>query len=140
MACLAHVVHDGYSSMLYLLLPIWQHEFSFTLAQIGILKTLYSAAMATGQVPAGVFGERRGERGLLVLGTLLTTGAILVLHFADTPLVLGLLLLLGGLGASVQHPLASNLIAKAYTARHSGQSLAPTISRVTSGRWQSLVC
>ncbi len=115
MACLAHVVHDGYSSMLYLLLPIWQHEFSFTLAQIGILKTLYSAAMATGQVPAGVFGERRGERGLLVLGTLLTTGAILVLHFADTPLVLGLLLLLGGLGASVQHPLASNLIAKAYS-------------------------
>ena len=113
-ACLAHVVHDGYSSMLYLLLPFWQREFTLTLAEIGILKTLYSAAMATGQIPAGSFGERHGERLPLVFGTLLTASAVFALHSATTPVVLGLLLLVGGLGASVQHPLASTAISKAY--------------------------
>ena len=51
-ACLAHVLHDGYSSMLYLLLPFWQRELALSLTQVGILKTVYSAAMAFGQVPA----------------------------------------------------------------------------------------
>ena len=38
-ACLAHVLHDGYSSMLYLLLPFWQRELALSLTQVGILKT-----------------------------------------------------------------------------------------------------
>ena len=51
-ACLAHVLHDGCSSMLYLLLPFWQTELALSLTEVGILKTVYSAAMAIGQVPA----------------------------------------------------------------------------------------
>jgi MFS transporter, FSR family, fosmidomycin resistance protein len=113
-ACLAHVLHDGYSSMLYLLLPSWQTEFALNLFQVGILKTLYSAAMALGQVPAARLGERRGEKFLLVAGTVVTAAAVLALHWATAPLVLGLLLLAGGLGASVQHPLSSTLLSRAY--------------------------
>lgn len=113
-ACLAHILHDGYSSMLYLLFPLWQQELALSLTEIGILKTLYSGAMAVGQAPAGAMGERRGERFLLVLGTLLAAGSVLALHRATTPLMLGLLLILGGLGSSVQHPLSSTLISKAY--------------------------
>jgi MFS transporter, FSR family, fosmidomycin resistance protein len=113
-ACLAHVLHDGYSSMLYLLLPSWQTEFALNLFQVGILKTLYSAAMALGQVPAARLGERRGEKFLLVAGTVVTAAAVLALHWATAPLVLGLLLLAGGLGASVQHPLSSTLVSRAY--------------------------
>jgi len=113
-ACLAHVLHDGYTDMLYLLLPFWQRELSLSFAQVGILKTLYSGSMAAAQVPAGRLGERRGERLVLVAGTILTAGAVLAFHAATTPLVLGLLLVLGGLGASVQHPLASALVAKSY--------------------------
>jgi MFS transporter, FSR family, fosmidomycin resistance protein len=113
-ACLAHVLHDGYSSMIYLLLPSWQTEFTLTLAQTGMLKTLYSAAMAVAQVPAGRVGERWGEKLPLVAGTLFTAAAVLALYWAVTPLVLGLLLVVGGLGASVQHPLSSSLISKTY--------------------------
>jgi MFS family permease len=113
-ACLAHVLHDGYSSMLYLLLPFWQRELALSLTQVGILKTVYSAAMAFGQVPAGRLGERWSERLPLAAGTLLTAAAVVALHWATTPLVLGLLLAIGGLGASVQHPLASTLISKVY--------------------------
>jgi FSR family fosmidomycin resistance protein-like MFS transporter len=114
-ACLAHVLHDGYSSMIYLLLPPWQAEFALSLTQVGILKTLYSAAMAVGQVPAGRLGERLGEKFPLAAGTLLTAVAVLALHWAITPLFLGLLLIAGGLGASVQHPLSSTLISRSYS-------------------------
>jgi MFS family permease len=113
-ACLAHVLHDGYSSMLYLLLPSWQTELALSLTQVGILKTVYSAAMAVGQVPAGRLGERWSERLPLVAGTFLTAAAVVAFHWATTPLVLGLLLAIGGLGASVQHPLASTLISKVH--------------------------
>jgi MFS transporter, FSR family, fosmidomycin resistance protein len=113
-ACLAHILHDGYASMLYLLLPSWQTELALSLTQVGILKTVYSAAMAAGQVPAGRLGERWAEKLPLVVGTFITAAAVLAVHRATTPLAFGVLLVLGGVGASVQHPLASTLIARAY--------------------------
>ncbi len=45
-ACLAHVLHDGCTDMLYLLLPFWQRELALSLTAVGVLKTLYSGAMA----------------------------------------------------------------------------------------------
>src|SRR4029077_17192462 len=65
----AHVLHDGYTDLLYVLLPVWQAEFALSLAQVGLLKTAYSAVMASLQVPAGFLAERLGERALLALGT-----------------------------------------------------------------------
>jgi MFS transporter, FSR family, fosmidomycin resistance protein len=113
-ACLAHLIHDGYADMLYLLFPFWQRELDLSLAGVGLLKALYSGAMAACQVPAGRLGERFGEKTPLVIGTALTACAVLALHWATTPLVLGLLLVAGGLGASVQHPLASTIVSKTY--------------------------
>jgi len=113
-ACLAHILHDGYSSMLYLLLPSWQTELALSLTQVGILKTLYSAAMAVGQVPASRLSERWSEKLPLAAGTFITAAVVFALHWAMTPLALGLLLAIGGLGASVQHPLASALISRTY--------------------------
>jgi MFS family permease len=113
-ACLAHMLHDGYSDMLYLLFPFWQRELALSLGEVGILKTIFSGAMAAGQIPAGRLGERLGERVPLVAGTALIALAVCSLHLGTTPLILGALLALGGLGASVQHPLSSAFVARAY--------------------------
>jgi len=113
-ACCAHVLHDGCADMLYLLLPFWQRELALSLAQIGFLKTLYSGAMAVCQIPAGRLSEWSGERIPLVAGTVLTASAVFAFHWSTTPVLLGLLLVLGGLGASVQHPSASTLVSRAY--------------------------
>lgn len=110
----APVLHNGYADMLYLLLPFWQRELVLSLAQIEFLKTLYSGAMAVSQIPAGRLGEWSGERISLVAGTVLTASAVFAFHCATTPVLLGLLLVLGGLGASIQHPLASTLVSRAY--------------------------
>ncbi len=110
----AHFIHDGLSDGLYVLLPLWAEAFGLSLAQIGLLKTIYSGAMASFQLPAGLLSERIGERPLLVAGTLVAGTAYAAIALIDGALALAVLLLLGGLASGVQHPLSSALIARAF--------------------------
>ena len=64
----AHILHDGYTDLLYVLLPVWQTELTLSLAQVGFLKSTYSAVMASLQFPAGLLAEKLGERALLAAG------------------------------------------------------------------------
>lgn len=100
--------------MLYLLLPVWQAEFALTLTQVGLVRSVYSGAMALLQVPAGLLAERWGERMLLGAGTVVTGLAYLTLGLAGGHLTLIAVLLVGGAGATVQHPLSSSVVSKAY--------------------------
>src|SRR2546423_10193855 len=59
-ACGAHVLHDGYTDLLYVLLPIWQAEFGLGYAEIGLLRALYAGSMAGFQVPAAASRPRAG--------------------------------------------------------------------------------
>ncbi len=114
-AALTHVVHDGFSDALYVLLPIWAGEFRLTLTQVGILKAVYTGGMAASQIPAGLLAERWGERQLLAVGTVVAAlGYLAVATSATGMLPLVGLLLLSGLGSGVQHPLSSSLVAHAY--------------------------
>ena len=115
--CGAHALHDGYSDLLYVLLPVWQAEFGLALAQIGLLRSVYSGAMAALQVPAGLLAEKLGERGLLVFGTAVAALAFVLAGWSGGYIALFGCLVLGGLGASVQHPLSSALTARAFAGR-----------------------
>jgi MFS family permease len=112
---LAHFIHDGFTDMLYVFFPIWQTQFSLTFTEIGFLKTLFSGTMAGFQVPSSYLAFRIGEVRLLILGTVLTSLSVFLYGWAPVTVVLGCLLILGGLGSSVQHPLSSSLISNAYT-------------------------
>jgi MFS transporter, FSR family, fosmidomycin resistance protein len=114
-AALTHVLHDGFSDALYVLLPLWATEFSLTLTGVGVLKAVYTAGMALSQIPAGLLAERWGERRLLVVGTAVTAlGYLAVAVSANGMLPLVAFLLVAGLGSGVQHPLASSLVSRAY--------------------------
>ncbi|HJR01037.1 MAG TPA: MFS transporter, partial [Methylomirabilota bacterium] len=113
-ACGAHFIHDGFSDILYVLLPVWATEFGLSFAQVGLLKTLYTGGMASFQVPAGILAERRGEARLLVAGTAVTAAGFLVAGLTGSFAALLACLLLAGLGSGCQHPLSSSLVAKAY--------------------------
>jgi MFS family permease len=112
--CIAHALHDGFSDMLYLLFPIWQAELALSLTQVGLLKTFYSGAMASFQIPAGVLADRVGERWLLVLGTVCAALGLALSSLTTSFVGLGLCLVAGGLGSGVQHPLSSSLVSRAY--------------------------
>ena len=109
-----HFIHDGFSDVVYILLPLWTAEFSLSFAQVGMIRTAYSGAMAAFQIPAGLLAERVGERGVLVAGTLVTAAGFVLAGFAGGFIVLLLILLGAGLGSGVQHPLGSSIVSKAY--------------------------
>lgn len=114
--CSAHAVHDGLTDVIYVLLPIWQSQFALTYAQIGLLRGAYSGMMAGFQLLASRAARRWGRTSLLVGGTALAGVAYLLAGQAGGLGVLLVALLLGGLGASTQHPLASSMITDTYEA------------------------
>jgi MFS transporter, FSR family, fosmidomycin resistance protein len=113
-ACGAHFIHDGFSDILYVLLPVWAAEFGLSFAQVGLLKTLYTGGMAAFQVPAGVLAERRGEARLLAVGTAVTGLGFLAAGLTGGFVALLACLAVAGLGSGCQHPLSSSLVARAY--------------------------
>ncbi|WP_455826194.1 MFS transporter [Pseudomonas graminis] len=112
--CGAHAVHDGLTDAIYVLLPIWQAQFVLSYAQIGLLRGAYSGMMAVFQLMASRAAKRWGRVPMLVGGTALAGVAYLLAGQATGLAVLLMALLLGGLGASTQHPLASSMITDAY--------------------------
>jgi len=111
-----HFLHDGFSETLYVFLPIWAREFNLTLAQVGLIRSAYTGAMSAFQIPAGFLAERWGERRLLAAGTLMMACGFIAAGWAGGFVSLLVLLLLAGLGSSVQHPLSSSIVSKAYEA------------------------
>src|SRR6185437_13928299 len=110
-ACGAHALHDGYTDLIYVMLPIWQREFGLGYAELGLLRGLFAGTMASFQIPSGLLAERFGTAAVLALGTALA-GAGYCLAGASAGFgLLVLALFVGGVGASTQHPLASSLIA-----------------------------
>jgi FSR family fosmidomycin resistance protein-like MFS transporter len=115
----AHALHDGYTDLIYVMLPIWQAEFGLSYAAIGLLRGMFAGTMAGFQIPAGMLSERLGVPLVLAAGT-----ALAGLGYGLAPLVGGYwalvaILLVAGLGASTQHPLASALVARAYAGARS---------------------
>jgi MFS family permease len=122
-ACGAHGLHDGYTDLIYVMLPIWQKEFGLGYAELGLLRGLFSGTMAGFQIPSGFLAERFGAAGVLALGTALA-GAGYCLAGASAGFgLLMLALFVGGLGASTQHPLASTLMAHAFAGERSLKAL-----------------
>jgi len=68
-ACGVHALHDGFTDLIYVLLPVWQSEFALSYAALGVLRLLFAGAMAGLQVPMSLLGKRIGGPLLLALGT-----------------------------------------------------------------------
>jgi MFS family permease len=119
----AHLLHDGYTDLIYLLLPIWQPEFGLSYAAVGALRALYTGTMAAFQVPATLLAERLGTVAVLAAGTALAGAGYLLAGMSPGLAVLVVALILGGIGSSTQHPLASALVAQAFAGPRSLKAL-----------------
>ena len=122
-ACAAHALHDGLTDTLYVLLPIFQTVFGLNYAAVGVLRALYAGSMAGLQVPSAALARRVGSVGILAAGTAIAGAGYLCLGTAGGLVALALALILGGIGSSTQHPIASSLIASVYEGRRSRDAL-----------------
>jgi MFS transporter, FSR family, fosmidomycin resistance protein len=119
----AHALHDGYTDLIYILLPLWQSEFGLSYAALGALRSVFVGAMACLQIPAGLASERLGAATVLALGTALA-GLGYCFAGASTGFVMLLAaLFISGIGSSTQHPIASALVARAFAGPRSLKAL-----------------
>ena len=113
-ACGAHALHDGYTDLIYVLLPVWQTEFALGYGALAALRGLYTGTMAALQVPSGRLAERWGARPVLVLGTALAAAGYALAGLSGSLGGLLAALALSGAGSSTQHPLASAAVSRAW--------------------------
>jgi FSR family fosmidomycin resistance protein-like MFS transporter len=113
-ACAAHALHDGYTDLIYLLLPIWQAEFALGYGALAFLRGLAAASMAGLQVPAGRVAEHLGGRATLALGTALAAIGYVIAGYSAGLTGLCIALVVTGCGLSTQHPIASAAVSRAY--------------------------
>jgi MFS family permease len=122
-ACGAHALHDGFTDLIYVMLPIWQNEFGLGFAALGLMKTVFSGTLAGFQVPSGLVAVRIGAPLTLALGTALAGLGYVLGGLSVGVATLVAALFVGGLGASTQHPLGSELIARTFAGSRSRTAL-----------------
>ncbi|HZH29032.1 MAG TPA: MFS transporter [Azospirillaceae bacterium] len=121
--CGAHALHDGYMDASYVLLPLWQAEYGLAYGAVGLLRAVHLSLMAACQIPAATVAKRVGSARILALGTLIV-GLGYVIAGLDGGLVFLVVgLAVCGLGASVQHPIGSDLVARTFPGRRSRSAL-----------------
>lgn len=113
-AGVAHALHDGYTDLIYVLLPLWQAEFALGYGLLAMIRALYTGAMAGLQIPAGRLAEQLGGKGVLVLGTVVAALGYILAGLSGGLLGLCVALAVSGAGASTQHPIASAAVSRAY--------------------------
>ena len=119
----AHALHDGFTDLLNVLYPLLQAQFGLSYAAIGALKSVYSAAMASGQIPSSWLAGRLGGVAVLAGGTALIAVGYGVAGLTGSLYGVVVGLLLAGLGGSTQHPIASTFVSAAYPGLRSRTAL-----------------
>jgi MFS transporter, FSR family, fosmidomycin resistance protein len=111
---LNHALHDGYTDLIYVLLPVWQTEFALSYGLLALMRGLYTGAMAGLQIPVGRIAGRIDGKIILIAGTALSALGYCLAGLSGGVIGLGLALALSGAGSSTQHPIASAAVSRAY--------------------------
>jgi FSR family fosmidomycin resistance protein-like MFS transporter len=132
----AHALHDGYTDLIYVMLPVWQAEFGLSYAAVGILRGVFAGTMAGLQIPATLLADRLGAAVVLAGGTALAGFGYCLAGLSGSFAMLVVALLVGGIGAATQHPIASALVARAFAGPRSlkalgGYNFAGDIGKMT---------
>jgi FSR family fosmidomycin resistance protein-like MFS transporter len=120
MTCVAHALHDGYTDLIYVMLPVWQAEFALSFTTLAALRAVYVGAMAGLQIPAGRLARAWGGRTVLALGTAIAAAGYAFAGTAGGFVGVCVALAIAGCGSSTQHPIASGMVSRAYGAQGRG--------------------
>lgn len=107
-----HIVVDAYTNIYAPLLPLLIPRLGLSLATAGTLAMCFQMANSVSQLAFGALADRWRPRVLLVAGPLLAVVVLSQIGLAHSPLALGVILVLGGLGGAAFHPPAAALVYK----------------------------
>ena len=105
-----HVVVDGYTNIYAPLLPLLIPHLNLSLATAGTLAMCFQMANSVSQLGFGALADRWRPRLLVMAGPLLAVVVLSFVGLATTPLMLGIILVVGGLGGAAFHPPAAALV------------------------------
>lgn len=107
-----HIVVDAYTNIYAPMLPLLIPHLGLSLATAGTLAMCFQLANSVSQLAFGALADRWRPRVLLIAGPLLAVIVLSQIGLATTPLQLGAILVLGGLGGAAFHPPAAALVYK----------------------------
>ena len=107
-----HVVVDAYTNIYAPLLPLLIPHLNLSLATAGTLAMCFQMANSVSQLGFGALADRWRPQVLVIVGPLVAVILLSLIGLATTPLALGLILVLGGLGGAAFHPPAAALVYK----------------------------
>lgn len=105
--CAGHFVNDGYSSIIFPLLPLLKAKLELTSAQVFWLAPLYAISSSLMQPVYGFISDRYARRLFAVLGPAITGLFVSMVGLAPTYGILILILMGGGFGIGSFHPQAA---------------------------------
>jgi FSR family fosmidomycin resistance protein-like MFS transporter len=107
-----HVVVDAYTNIYAPLLPLLIPRLELSLATAGTLAMCFQMANSVSQLAFGALADRWRPRVLVIVGPLVAVTMLSLVGLAASPLTLGVILVLGGLGGAAFHPPAAALVYK----------------------------
>ena len=107
-----HVVVDAYNNMYAPMLPLLIPQLGLSLSVAGILAMCFQMANSVSQLGFGALADRWRPRVLVIGGPLLAVIVMSMIGLAVSPLMLGVILVIGGLGGAAFHPPAAALVYK----------------------------
>ncbi|MEO7135091.1 MAG: MFS transporter, partial [Vicinamibacterales bacterium] len=105
-----HVVVDAYTNIYAPMLPLLIPHLNLSLASAGTLAMCFQLANSVSQLGFGALADRWRPQLLVIIGPLIAVIVLSLIGLANTPLTLGVILVLGGLGGAAFHPPAAALV------------------------------
>jgi FSR family fosmidomycin resistance protein-like MFS transporter len=107
-----HFAVDGYSNIYAPLLPLLIPRLGLSLAAACTLTMCFQLAASVSQLGFGHVADRWRPRALLIVGPVVAVTVLSGIGLAGSPLVLAVILVVGGLGGAAFHPPAAALVHK----------------------------
>ena len=120
---LTHIVQDGLSATINILLPVLAQAFGLSYAQVGLLRGLKSVVQATVEIGSGWISERVGESQTLAIGLVFSGIGYALMSFATGLTLVTAGLIVVGIGTALHHAPSSSLIASNFGAGNRSSAL-----------------
>jgi len=128
-----HFIVDGFGNILAPLLPLLILNMNLSLASAGALQMCFQLANSVAQLGFGHVADRWRPRLFLLVGPVLCVSFITLIGLASGPIMLALILVVGGLGGAAFHPPAAALVHR-FSGAQRGMAMSVHITSGTVGQ------